>query len=338
MFFEELNDDEWARIAALAADEPVHPHRRGRPRAETRVVTNAVLWILTTGERWSKLPARYPSGPTCRRRFDEWLADGTLIEMVNILSQTGRGFAYVPQPQPATQPVPKPAPAPESPRLRGVFWTNPESWQAANGACASACRTSDVAIASSRPFQVPGTTLRMREQEHDIPVMNPTSTEKLTREYRGYTILAQAQAVAKHTQLTYRASAELVKDGKRIERSGLIGPPFADHESAERHALEWAHDWIDRHESAAAAATAAALASQVQVVEPVGEIPVAAAVAERALAAPITAMAVVSTTTRSLDSAVITTRTTHESRTAHEWLLHSDSHGDAKPPELLYHA
>ncbi|RKP48483.1 transposase [Trinickia fusca] len=331
MFFEELNDDEWARIAALAADEPVHPHRRGRPRAETRVVTNAVLWILTTGERWSKLPARYPSGPTCRRRFDEWLADGTLIEIVRVLSETGRAFAYVPQPQPVAQSAPKPAPAPESPRLRGVFWTNPESWQAANGACANTCHTSDVPIASSRPFQVPGTTLRMREQAHDVPLLNATSTDKLTQDYRGYTIQAQAQAVAKHTQLTYRASAELLKDGRRIERSGLIGPSFADHESAERHALEWAQDWIDRHESAAAAA-AAALASQAQAAEPVGEIPIAPAVAERALAAPITAMTVASTTTRSLDSAVITTRA------AHEWLLHSDSHGDAKPPELLYHA
>ncbi|HEU4771290.1 MAG TPA: hypothetical protein VFS68_03945, partial [Candidatus Udaeobacter sp.] len=47
MFFEELTDDEWARLAPLAADEPIHPHRRGRPRAEPRVVANAVLWILT---------------------------------------------------------------------------------------------------------------------------------------------------------------------------------------------------------------------------------------------------------------------------------------------------
>src|SRR5262249_46783251 len=44
MFFEELNDDEWARLAPLATEEPVHPHRRGRPRAEPRAVANAVVW------------------------------------------------------------------------------------------------------------------------------------------------------------------------------------------------------------------------------------------------------------------------------------------------------
>ena len=68
MFFDELSNDEWALLAALVSDEPaVRLNRRGRPRAEPRIVANAVLWILTTGEPWSKLPGRYPSGPTCRR-------------------------------------------------------------------------------------------------------------------------------------------------------------------------------------------------------------------------------------------------------------------------------
>ena len=70
MFFDELSNDEWAQLAALVSDEPaVRLNRRGRPRAEPRIVANAVLWILTTGEPWSKLPGRYPSGPTCRRRL-----------------------------------------------------------------------------------------------------------------------------------------------------------------------------------------------------------------------------------------------------------------------------
>src|ERR1700753_609927 len=67
MFFDELNNDEWALIAPLVADEPaVRLNRRGRPRAEPRIVTNAVLWILTTGEPGSELPGRLPSGPPCR--------------------------------------------------------------------------------------------------------------------------------------------------------------------------------------------------------------------------------------------------------------------------------
>ncbi len=101
MFFDELSNDEWALLAALVSDEPaVRLNRRGRPRAEPRIVANAVLWILTTGEPWSKLPGRYPSGPTCRRRFEEWQLNGTLLEMVRLLSQTGRTFAYIPQPAP----------------------------------------------------------------------------------------------------------------------------------------------------------------------------------------------------------------------------------------------
>ncbi|MFL6641173.1 MAG: transposase, partial [Paraburkholderia graminis] len=101
MFFDELSNDEWALLSALVSDEPaVRLNRRGRPRADPRVVANAVLWILTTGEPWSKLPGRYPSGPTCRRRFEEWQLNGTLLEMVRLLSRTGRTFAYVPQPAP----------------------------------------------------------------------------------------------------------------------------------------------------------------------------------------------------------------------------------------------
>jgi hypothetical protein len=48
MFFDELSNDEWALLAALVSDEPaVRLNRRGRPRAEPRVVANAVLWIIS---------------------------------------------------------------------------------------------------------------------------------------------------------------------------------------------------------------------------------------------------------------------------------------------------
>ncbi len=136
MFFDELSNDEWALLAALVSDEPaVRLNRRGRPRAEPRIVANAVLWILTTGEPWSKLPGRYPSGPTCRRRFEEWQLNGTLLEMVRLLSQTGRTFAYIPQPAPPVAAKPAGCRSTEAPSmrdesLRGVSWRSPESWQA----------------------------------------------------------------------------------------------------------------------------------------------------------------------------------------------------------------
>ncbi|HWT36547.1 MAG TPA: transposase, partial [Paraburkholderia sp.] len=133
MFFDELSNDEWAQVSALVSDEPaVRLNRRGRPRAEPRIVTNAVLWILTTGEPWSKLPGRYPSGPTCRRRFEEWQVNGTLAEVIRLLTRNGRVFAYIPEPAPPA--APKPAPAVEAPKprdelARGVFWKSPETWQ-----------------------------------------------------------------------------------------------------------------------------------------------------------------------------------------------------------------
>jgi putative transposase len=126
MLFDDLKDDEWALVEELFCAEPLRSERRGRPRVEARAVVNAVLWVLSTGEGWSKLPGRYPSPPTCRRRFDEWDADGTLAEIVQRLGSSReislRGRMGV---RAAKQSAP-----PSRDRLRGAFWTNPESWRA----------------------------------------------------------------------------------------------------------------------------------------------------------------------------------------------------------------
>jgi hypothetical protein len=44
----------------------------------------------------------------------------------------------------------------------------------------------------------------------------------------------------------YRAWAEIEQDGRRVERSGLVGPRFANPDDALGYALEWARQWIDR--------------------------------------------------------------------------------------------
>jgi transposase len=372
MFFEELTDDEWARLAPLAADEPIHPHRRGRPRAEPRVVTNAVLWILTTGERWSKLPARYPSGPTCRRRFDDWLADGTLAQIVAILSEFGRTFAYVPQPDtvPVAAPKAAPLPVPESPRLRGVFWTNPESWHLSgeavdptavadadsmdgahpvvngangvggtngtsgtNGACANTARRESAVVASSRRAPIPGVTLRAGgDRPSEAPLVDSMTATKRSEDYRDYVIHASAQPVAKQFQLSYRASAEIVKDGRRVERSGLIGPRFGEHETAECYALEWARDWIDRHEAAQAHSQAAAV--DTVPADAVPSQPQGHASEVQPELAPALAATPATQPARMLDPSMIRSRPTAD------WLLpsHAEGRGDSKPPELLFHA
>ncbi|MGI4901832.1 MAG: transposase [Janthinobacterium lividum] len=127
MAFDDLKDDEWSLVETLFCEEPKRGERRGRPRVEPRAVVNAVLWVLSTGEGWSKLPGRFPSPPTCRRRFDEWQADGTLDEMVTLLGRSGRQVSL--RSRIGTSMLKTAAP-PSQHRLRGAFWTNPESWRA----------------------------------------------------------------------------------------------------------------------------------------------------------------------------------------------------------------
>lgn len=292
MFFDELNDEEWTRVSTLIADEPIRLNRRGRPRAETRVVANAILWILTTGEPWSKLPGRYPSGPTCRRRFEEWLASGTLGEMVAMLTDMSRRtFAYVPPPPPElVVPAPSAEPVVNNDRLRGVFWQNPESWRlpvadddwrdeedeagmrqtvreaplaasieplASHGVPAQAAEPQLSRLLP--PMQAAAVALHAEpaaraadpaefeagaEGEHARPVSVRFATVAPQSEpYRGYTLYGTAQPVQ---NMMYRAWAEIAQDGRRVERSGLIGPRFSDPEAAERFAIAWARDWVDQ--------------------------------------------------------------------------------------------
>jgi transposase len=340
MFFDELSNDEWARLIALVSDEPaVRLNRRGRPRAEPRVVANAVLWILTTGEPWSKLPGRYPSGPTCRRRFEEWQANGTLVEMVRLLSETGRTFAYIPEPAPPVASKPAPEVEPPKPRddtMRGVFWKSPESWQSTPGGAAmsngwrplgamaditrqlagmvesesvsheaplahgvhddtfavhdvreprnapdtfeghaqhangepdgkpsygepdgspdgaraaaphDADGNADAAFGSRPETASPDTASdeQRAHEEHHAPLWMNLAAPGGAQfdDARGFIIYVMAESVPSGC---YRAWAEIMKDGRRIERSGLIGPRFDDDADARSYALQWAVEWID---------------------------------------------------------------------------------------------
>jgi len=130
--FAELTDDEWASVQTLLHSKPAAHARRGRPPVQARAVVNAVLWFLAAGQHWTGLPGRYPSQTTCRRRFDQWLADGTLVEILGQLERHGRDSALRESLRtPAVKAIiPAPPPAPSNERLRGAFWTNPSSWRA----------------------------------------------------------------------------------------------------------------------------------------------------------------------------------------------------------------
>ncbi|MFP4901996.1 transposase, partial [Paraburkholderia sp. BR14261] len=288
MNFEELSDDEWMQVSSLVSDEPpIRLNRRGRPRAEPRVVANAVLWILTTGESWSRLPARYPSGPTCRRRFEEWHSSGTLIELVELLSQRGRKFVYVPQPaqadaQPVAVAVEEVA---EDDGQPAVFWKSPEAWQApaaladapladpmesmmrqlAGGEAALPVSIDAPVVSAATSATTVASATRSQNDAPFAPfspsrVSKPVATRAMPRdashrsahpaggvvqvaEWRGYTMSLTVQPVRNRM---FRGAVEILKDGKRIERSGLIGPPFQDRESARNFAFDWAREWLDR--------------------------------------------------------------------------------------------
>jgi hypothetical protein len=57
----------------------------------------------------------------------------------------------------------------------------------------------------------------------------------------GYAIYAIARPVAGSM---FRGWAEIVKDGRRVERSGLIGPRYENPQEAAGYALEWSRRWI----------------------------------------------------------------------------------------------
>ncbi|AFT85748.1 transposase A-like protein [Paraburkholderia phenoliruptrix BR3459a] len=307
-------------------------------------MANAVLWILTTGEPWSKLPGRYPSGPTCRRRFEEWQLNGTLLEMVRLLSSKGRTFAYIPQPAPPvaakSAAAVVEAPSARDEGARGVSWRSPESWQApgsggnrssafnaghmsnmphasdvspvrawgaadpiaditrqlagfdhAAPGAAHATRATQATRAIPRAPALPTPSVAYAPRpalRTDLRAMNeagavgaamqgldaaiasaragsqaalprsPLSTSLAPRgrqvaERHGYLIYVAAERVP---NAMYRAWAEIMKDGRRVERSGLVGPRFADAAAAEHYAFEWAAQWIERECATLAASQA----------------------------------------------------------------------------------
>jgi|SRR5665213_519002 len=82
----ELTEEQWELV------EPVlRPRRRkdnrGRPWHDTRAVLNGVLWVLGSGAQWSELPRKYPPYQTCHRRFQNWIREGKLVELLRLLAR-----------------------------------------------------------------------------------------------------------------------------------------------------------------------------------------------------------------------------------------------------------
>jgi transposase len=254
--FNELSDEEWLLIAPVLADAATPQRRRGRPRAPVRAVANAVLWVLTTGESWSTLPSHYPSVPTCRDRFETWRSSGALAEMYRLLSNAGRKFRCGPQlvlerrrhvpPRTIERPT-------RHEDFRQVLWRDQASWQKPRDAWQSsdtadtfrqiALRPPDSAHAVPERYESRAPATPHRIQRTILPWMGLPSKGQTGSDPRGYVIYFAADRLANGQ---FRGWAEIVRDERRVARSGLIGPSFERCETAQHYALEWARRWIDK--------------------------------------------------------------------------------------------
>jgi transposase len=254
----EISDEEWRQLAPILTDAVIAHGQRGRPRVRVRLVANAVLWILTTGEPWSRLPGTFPSVPTCRRSLEKWRATGALAQMHSLLSNAGRSFRCGPNGllevrYAAPRIIERIERQPRDEGLRQVFWKDQASWQTPQGARRPRLTMDTFTqiarqlpnASSTAPEHVP--TRKPVERPHCIhrtvsPWMGLASNGRCELDPRGYVIYLAADPVANGR---FRGWAEIVRDARRIARSGLIGPSFRNSEAAQQYAFEWARRWID---------------------------------------------------------------------------------------------
>ena len=82
----ELTEEQWELVEPVL--RPVRrKDNRGRPWHETGTVLNGVLWILGSGAQWAEMPAKYPPYQTCHRRFQQWVSEGKLVEVLRLLAK-----------------------------------------------------------------------------------------------------------------------------------------------------------------------------------------------------------------------------------------------------------
>lgn len=74
----ELTDPQWSLVEPLIPVPKTRKDGRGRPWKPARLVLEGIIWVLRTGAPWRELPSRYPAYQTCHRRFQQWVAEGTL--------------------------------------------------------------------------------------------------------------------------------------------------------------------------------------------------------------------------------------------------------------------
>ena len=82
----ELTDEQWNILESFFKPKDLERGFNGRPRHNARSVLEGILWILRTGAQWRDLPNRFPSYQTCHRRFQEWIRNGLMEQILESLA------------------------------------------------------------------------------------------------------------------------------------------------------------------------------------------------------------------------------------------------------------
>ena len=82
-----VDDELWELIAPLLPPRTRRYRYPGRRRLDDRKVLNGILFVLTTGIAWQRLPQElgHGSGMTCWRRLHEWQQAGVFQHLHQLL-------------------------------------------------------------------------------------------------------------------------------------------------------------------------------------------------------------------------------------------------------------
>jgi transposase len=83
-----VSDGLWELLAPILVDPPRRFRYPGRARYSPRKCLEGILYVLYTDTPWLQVPYRelgLPSGETCRRRLEEWSAQGLFQEAIRVL-------------------------------------------------------------------------------------------------------------------------------------------------------------------------------------------------------------------------------------------------------------
>ena len=82
----ELTDAMWERVAPLLPPQRPQP-KGGRPFADDKRCFAGIVYQLRNSIRWNAMPAEFPSGVTCWRRFDLRTKLGLWLRVRAIVSE-----------------------------------------------------------------------------------------------------------------------------------------------------------------------------------------------------------------------------------------------------------